>query len=55
MRASLASPDSERAARKEDRMTDHTRARVELAVRFLWPIVIVFVFIGLFYLSFRRG
>jgi hypothetical protein len=35
-------------------MTDHTRARVELASLFLRPILIVLVFIGVFYVYFRN-
>jgi hypothetical protein len=41
-------------ARRKDKMNDHKRARVELAVRFLWPIVLMLGCIGVFYLVFRR-
>jgi hypothetical protein len=35
-------------------MKDHTRAKVELAIRFLSFIALMLVFVGLFYLSFRN-
>lgn len=46
---SIPSPESVQARRKGGTMTDHTRARVELAALFLRPILIVLGFIGVFY------